>query len=99
MFADSLAPSSTGGLLDQLSVTTPQGAAIKLGGEALGAILGKPISSSATSGGTLDSSGWNIVFGDGDITSTAKKADPANWLMIGGALIALALVVRAWKRG
>lgn len=88
---------SGGGFMDMLSMTSPSGAMLKLGGEALGAVLGRPVSSSATSTGALDSSGWNISFGSGSITSSAQKTDAVNWMLIAGALIALAIVVRAWK--
>lgn len=53
--------------------------------------------SSASQNVGFDSSGWNVNFGSGSITSSADKASSMNWLMIGGALIGLALMVRAWK--
>ena len=50
-------------------------------------------------------SGWNVNFGSGSITSKADKtATPAgasatNWIGIAAALIALALIARAYKKG
>lgn len=89
---------NSSGFMDMLSMTSPQGAAIKLGSEALGAILGKPISSSASSPGSIDSSGWNVNFGEGNITSSASKPSGANWLSIGMGLVFMIVAVKMWRK-
>jgi hypothetical protein len=93
-----------GNFMDMLSMTSPQGAAVKMGADVVGALLGKTTSSSATSDGRLDGSNWNVNFGAGGITSSAQKsetakADATNWITIGAAVVALAIVVRAWRKG
>lgn len=89
---------NSSGFMDMLSLTSPQGAAIKLGSEALGAILGKPISSSASSPGVMDGSGWNVNFGDGSITSSASKPSAMNWMSIGIGVVFLIVAVKMWRK-
>lgn len=50
------------------------------------------------SGGEVDNSGWNVNFGSGGISSKVAQQEAVSWLMIGGALIGLALLVRAWQK-
>lgn len=93
-----------GNFMDMLSMTSPQGAAVKMGADMVAQILGKPVSSGAATDGRLDGSNWNVNFGSGGITSSAQKsetakADVTNWITIGAAIVALAIVVRAWKKG
>lgn len=57
--------------------------------------------SAALSGGMFDASNWNVNFGSGGISSSAKAASetaPAtNMLMICAVLLGLAMMVKAWK--
>jgi len=65
-----------------------------------GAAVRKPLTPTGANGGLIDNSGWNVNMGSGSITSSASKQQERsalNWVMIGGALIGLALLVRAWK--
>lgn len=73
---------------------------LSAGASVLGSALAptpKTTTVTSASNGTLDGSGWNVNFGGGSITSTASKDNPVTWIVIGAGLIALAIVVRAWK--
>ena len=68
------------------------------GASVLGAAVSKaPSTTTSGSNGMFDGSGWNVNFGGGSITSTASKDNPVTWIVVGAGLIALAIVVRAWR--
>jgi len=77
---------------------------LSAGAKVLGSALA-PTPTTNTSGANgnpfagSDNSGWNVNFGSGGITSSATKTqdNPTTWIIIGAALIALAIVVRAWR--
>lgn len=56
----------------------------------------KVAQSSAGSNATQDNSGWNVNFGGGSITSSAAGGIQ-DYVMIGAALVALALAVKYAK--
>lgn len=77
-------------------------ATLLLGGASmLGGMAGKSNQSSAGAeqSSVFDSSNWNVNFGGGTIDSTASKSSesPVNWIVMAAGLLALALMVRAWK--
>jgi hypothetical protein len=86
--------------MDLLNSASPS--VLNAGAKVLGAALSPtPVTSGVTGNQEAknDNSGWNVNFGSGGITSTATatKDNPVTWIIIGAGLIALAIVVRAWR--
>lgn len=87
--------------MDKLGLSNPQMQLIQAGSQVLASMLGKSNYSQSTQTIAIDHSGWNIASGAGSsITAptTRTESSPVNYVVWVGALMALALVVRAWKQ-